>query len=342
MDKTIPPIFTSRKNKILADLATPEEKYSDASPKGSVDEGIRDLIEEINALPGLVTTSSCAGRISVFLEGRRDSNTTKKTSAASKQRKFVPSGGKGAGRWLFVSHEPLVVESGTGNKEKKSLHEVFGMVPGDGKPPGVRKEGQRQATRLVRFHYEPMILHIMTATLHHAQPILSAASSSGFRESGLQGLRCLDGDQGPSPIVAVRSAGLALESVIGYYEDNEDDSSGSTEPVIRSLVSEEYLQMLVNMSKERFAVNSERKERFRVAVLSSCSVENSSGTKSKGKTKPPEWEDPEKRKERKRAEGLMRQKLLESQATAARDHDAGNQEKAETLYSLDTYSPNES
>lgn len=36
-----------------------------------MDAGIRDLIDEINAVDGLVTTSSCAGRISVFLEGQR-------------------------------------------------------------------------------------------------------------------------------------------------------------------------------------------------------------------------------------------------------------------------------
>lgn len=43
----------------------------DLSPKGTVDVGIRELIGEINACEGLVTTSSCAGRVSVFLEGRR-------------------------------------------------------------------------------------------------------------------------------------------------------------------------------------------------------------------------------------------------------------------------------
>ncbi|KAL4936742.1 methyltransferase TYW3-domain-containing protein [Aspergillus oleicola] len=180
----------------------------------------------------------------------------------------------------------------------------------------------------------------MAATLHHAQPILSAASSSGFRESGLQGLRCLEGDQGPNPIVAVRSAGLALESVIGYCED--EDGHGSAEPVIRSLVSEEYLQMLVNMSNERFSVNAERKERFRTAVLNSCSVDESSNdttTKTKGKTKPG-WEDPEKRKERKRAEGLARKKMLESQATQADHHrqvtQGEDQDEAGILHSLDT------
>ncbi|KAL2830227.1 tRNA wybutosine-synthesizing protein [Aspergillus cavernicola] len=296
----IPQTFVSRKSKILAELSTPEEEYTDLSPKGSVDEGIRDLIQDINALPGLVTTSSCAGRISVFLEGRR-SHSQQETNARE-QRKFAPSGGKGAGRWLYVSHEPLIRDSCGAksdghdqNKRDQSLHETFGMVPGDGKPPGVDKEGH--APRLVRFHFEPMILHIMTATLHHAQPVLSAASSSGFRESGLQGLRCLEGDNGPSPIVAVRSAGLQLESIIGYCEDDDNG-----EPVIRSLVTEEYLQMLVAISIERFSVNSERRERFRTTLLNACSTDHSSA-KTKMRTKPTGWEDSEKRKEKMRAEG---------------------------------------
>ncbi|BAE62745.1 unnamed protein product [Aspergillus oryzae RIB40] len=94
----------------------------------------------------------------------------------------------------------------------------------------------------------------MAATLQHAHPVLSAASSSGFRESGLQSLRCLEGDEGPSPIVAVRSAGLSLESVIGYCEDSDaDDETATGEPGIRSLVTEEYLQITKRKIPGEFA-----------------------------------------------------------------------------------------
>lgn len=147
----IPAAFQARKNKILEELSLPNSEYTDLSPKGSVDEGIRDLIRDINALPGLVTTSSCAGRISVFLEGR------KKQSAPSPelQRQFAPSGGKGAGRWLYVSHEPLIRPQALGVTSDQSLHELFGMVPGDGKPP--RVDGADHGLRLVRFHFEPLV-----------------------------------------------------------------------------------------------------------------------------------------------------------------------------------------
>ncbi|GFF46645.1 hypothetical protein IFM58399_07850 [Aspergillus lentulus] len=322
---TIPEVFESRKRKILAELSVPDTEYTDLSPKGSVDEGIRDLIHDINALPGLVTTSSCAGRISVFLEGRKKQNDHQQD-----QRQFAPSGGKGAGKWLYVSHDPLKgcwtgrnsddSDSMQGKDYPRSLHELFGMVPGDGKPPGLKEGGH--APRLVRFHYDPMILHIMAATLHHAHPVLSAAATSGFRESGLQSLRCLEGENGPSPIVAVRSAGLSLESVIGYCEssDEEDDTS-SKEPAIRSLVTEEYLQMLVAISNERFSINAERKERFRTSLLNLCSREQPCGSRSRLKAKPEGWEDPAARRERKRAEGLMRKKVLEAQAKSA-DHES--------------------
>lgn len=151
----------------------------------------------------------------------------------------------------------------------------------------------------------------MTATLHQAQPVLAVAAASGFRESGLQGLRCLEGEEGPSPIVAVRSSGLSLESVIGYFDDGDDSTA---EPVVRSLVTEEYLEMLVMMANERFAVNADRRERFRVGLLQSWSPDQSQFSgKGKSREKLADWEDSMVRKERMRAEGLMRKKLLDSQ-----------------------------
>lgn len=172
--ENIPPLFTTRKNKIIEELAIPDEDYTDLSPKGSVDLGVRDLIRDINALPGLVTTSSCAGRISVFLEGRRDvgssvvseqegpvkeAETEAEPEVRDDQRVFAPSGGKGAGRWLYVSHDPFpglksnLSNSGS-DSAPTSLHEAFGLIPGDGKPPAV---SAGKSLRLVRFHYDPLV-----------------------------------------------------------------------------------------------------------------------------------------------------------------------------------------
>src|SRR5690349_4766931 len=67
------PSFVAKKSVILSNLSTPASSYEDASPKGSVDIAIVDLIHGINGFDGFVTTSSCSGRISVFVEGKKRS-----------------------------------------------------------------------------------------------------------------------------------------------------------------------------------------------------------------------------------------------------------------------------
>jgi tRNA wybutosine-synthesizing protein 3 len=127
--------------------------------------------------------------------------------------------------------------------------------------------------------------------------------------------------------------------VIGFFEDesnSEDVRSGSSEPVVRSLVTEEYLRMLVAMSNERFLVNSERKERFRTTLVSGCSAEDSDGPKPRGKARPLGWEDSETRKERMRAEGLRRKKMLESQATQNSGNGSDPKDDEEIWNSLGT------
>lgn len=171
----------------------------------------------------------------------------------------------------------------------------------------------------------------MAATLHHAHPVLAAAHHAGFRESGLQSLRCLEASHsGPnqnsssadpashSPIVAVRSSGLALESVIGYCDYDKDDS----EPVMRSLVTEGYLRMLVALANERYDVNKERVERFRNRLLDLYSTGPDAAPNTNHKKQPADWEDPQARKERKRIEGLRRQaeKNREKESAAKSDN----------------------
>jgi len=141
---------------------------------------------------------------------------------------------------------------------------------------------------------------------------------------------------GSYPIVAVRSSGLALESIIGYYEEvletndnieNEDGNEGKQEEkrhlkdtaerfVIRSLVTEEYLRLLIMIANERFKENKRRMERFRTNLLRSLSQPiTTSGLQSsklkesgaKQSNDRSDWEDPVVRRERMRAEGLRRQ-----------------------------------
>lgn len=140
-----PPAFLDRKKKILEQLSVPNTEYTDASPKGSVDEGIRDLIDEINESTGFVTTSSCAGRVSVFLEGRRVAETD------GEDGQVAGVGGKGAGgTWLFVSHDPVPDDG----DENKDWSRTLGLEDSDAVQHvnGVVKE-----RRLIHFKFEAMV-----------------------------------------------------------------------------------------------------------------------------------------------------------------------------------------
>lgn len=66
------------------------ENYKDASKKGSVDEQIIPLLNAINRQPDYFTTSSCAGRITLFVS--------------------PDSGKKHDGHWLFASHDLVAKE----------------------------------------------------------------------------------------------------------------------------------------------------------------------------------------------------------------------------------------
>lgn len=174
---TLPPCparFSAKKAAILAQLSQPEDEYADASPKGTVDEGVRPLLEAINEIEGFVTTSSCAGRVAVFLEGRRGgveadaregSDRLPPVSLASPPTTAPAStGGKGGGgTWLFVSHNPLLDEkrNGSGSAVQGSYADtdwatVFGLEAGDDSSSSVSNESDGDQ-RLVHLKFEPMV-----------------------------------------------------------------------------------------------------------------------------------------------------------------------------------------
>lgn len=136
----------------------------------------------------------------------------------------------------------------------------------------------------------------MTASLHHAQSILAAAINAGFRESGVQSLKNLN-DPNVFPMVAVRTSGLAFESLIGFLM--ESGPSEESQGIIHSLVSEEYLGILLKIANERFQTNTKRMKRFKNALFSE-------------RDKPsPKWEDTMTRQTRMKEEGLTRQQALQ-------------------------------
>ena len=179
--------FNSKKQKILDALLQPAESCSDASPKGSVDDGIRELISSINSMDAYVTTSSCSGRLAIFMDGCPTS--TVRTQLATEFQKPVdaqhdladandmstgeelapvaPSTatGKGSGgRWLFVSHDPL----DTRQRNDQTLSQLLGFSRGRCNVLGqVVSELLPERRRFVHFKFEPMVLVSLPSLFSH-------------------------------------------------------------------------------------------------------------------------------------------------------------------------------
>lgn len=166
----LPQSFIAKKKQILDQLSVPASEYDDLSPKGSIDVGIRDLIDEINQIEGCVTTSSCSGRVSVFLEGKRRFEEESRAEPGEKEGgdgKVVEDqmdvsgdagevrettagvGGKGGGgRWLYVSHTEVAVDQ---HGHVGGLAGLLGMEPLHDDPP------RDAARRYIHFKFEPMV-----------------------------------------------------------------------------------------------------------------------------------------------------------------------------------------
>ncbi|KAH8811398.1 methyltransferase TYW3-domain-containing protein [Xylogone sp. PMI_703] len=301
--------FHLKKSTILANLSVPASSYDDLSPKGSIDAGIRTFIDEINAIEGLVTTSSCSGRVAVFLEGERKkrvdeggSKDEEEVEEEEESRTKAGVGGKGGGgKWLFVSHDAVDL-SACESESEGGIVGVFGMVKGEDARVLMN---ERMDTRFIHFKFEPFILHILTDSLTSAQNVLKAALQAGFRESGAINLTSPSpsSSSGPAainPIVAVRSMGLSLESIIGFHHEDRDIC----------MVPEWQLRNLVEISNQRFVENEKRIERFRELLIRGTGKHAEGRKKGEGEGV---WEDAAVRRERMRVEGLRRREVLKEQ-----------------------------
>lgn len=121
---------------------------------------------------------------------------------------------------------------------------------------------------------------------------------AGFRESGAVSLDSSKTGEA-NPVVAIRSTGYSFDSIIGYQNEEGHNIS---------LIDEGHLRTLVCIANERFKINVERIARFRAQLLES--YQPLSITKF-GASKP-DWEDADARKQRKREEGLARQRALQA------------------------------
>ena len=128
-------LFDQRKIKILQELASNDP---DLSPKGSPDDGVLALLEQLNAHHDYVTTSSCSGRAVVFLDADRDGQ-----------------GDDARGRWLMNQHTPFTDEV----LSKPSLEQLHGLLFGDVNI-GPTDDPPVSASRMVSFKFEPLVLFL--------------------------------------------------------------------------------------------------------------------------------------------------------------------------------------
>jgi tRNA wybutosine-synthesizing protein 3 len=121
---------------------------------------------------------------------------------------------------------------------------------------------------------------------------------AGFRESGALNLTS-SSPEPATPMIGIRSMGLALESVIGF-------ESGGKE---FCMVPEYQLRNLVEISNDRFKENTKRIERFR-SLLPEIGSEAHEKRSKQGEG----WEDTQVRRERKKAEGLKKAQRMKQSA----------------------------
>lgn len=115
-------------------------------------------------------------------------------------------------------------------------------------------------------------------------------------------------------MVAIRSMGLSLESLIGYQ-----DAKGQR----RRIVAPQYLKMLLQISNERFVENTKRIERFQSALKEAILEPNPANVPKRLNPEGKEWEDAAARRERLRAQGLKKKAALqaEKKGSALQDTD---------------------
>ncbi|CAR30011.1 hypothetical protein ZYGR_0AD07010 [Zygosaccharomyces rouxii] len=178
--------FDQKKASILTGI---DSEKPDLSPKGDIDVLCIPIIDLINSHQDMVTTSSCSGRVSVFVEGTKF------------HKGKIKTGGKGeGGRWLFVTHNYQDVPNWM---DKIDLNNTKVMEAATG--------SLNEDTRLVLYKFEPFILHVKCRDFNTASKLYNTAMACGFRESGI----------GSNNLVALR-INIKLDTPIGYYDQETD------------------------------------------------------------------------------------------------------------------------
>ncbi len=140
--------FQIQKQKYMQALAS---GLKDKSKKGFLDEEIKGLVTAINNHADYYTTSSCSGRILLYV--------------VTEERK------KNETQWLFVSHNLVSL---------KDIEKTLDTIQN-------QKVFFRDQT--VFFRFEPLILHIVCKTMDAANALLQLCNNAGLKHSGIISLQ---------------------------------------------------------------------------------------------------------------------------------------------------------
>lgn len=196
--------FDQKKAYILAEIGETNEDTPDASPKGTIDEFCIPIIKLINSNNDMVTTSSCSGRVSVFLEGVKNVS-----------QDDVKIGAKGnSGRWIFVTHDPKDLPGWSQSIDFKYATDIQSFASTD------------INTRYILYKFEPLILHVKCRNLEMANKLYSTAMSCGFRESGI----------GTNNIVGIRIS-IKLDVPIGFLNESTQELVSFVSPDYLHLIT---------------------------------------------------------------------------------------------------------
>lgn len=227
----------------------------DKSPKGSVDAPIQHLVDLLNCHSRFCTLSSCSGRLSLFDPNGNDKKGETDNTTADH---FNEASGKGRGRWVLVSHEPVnpeeLVEAmketspGTTSETTTVFENDNGGEDDDSDEENDdSSSGQQPWT----FRFEPLLLHIAAASLVDGRKLLTVALNMGFRESGL-----VVTDKRVT--VAIRSNSLTTVTPLVPWTTNHPTSSCDS-----SLCAPDaFLRALVKDANQRLHANWKHLDRL--------------------------------------------------------------------------------
>ena len=145
--------FTAQKTKLLQRLTSPNASNANHSSKEGVDVGIRSLVDEINKIDTLATTSSCAGRVVVYLEGSSSSSSPSHLDDGMGISGLAIATEGGSNQSLFVSHDPLPLSG------KRPVAPMLGLSDHTnlGVPSSI------EGVRWVRCKFEPMVGDVLVS-----------------------------------------------------------------------------------------------------------------------------------------------------------------------------------